>query len=218
MSEVIGDLINQKEAEFVPLCSRMDELKSQFIKQSIDFAVEWYKQTAKQYITKHSEITLKMHDDRMARMKLQFNELIRNTQNNAKNELENPKIWWHLKPRPNESIELYLQVGDKYPEILDRAVRHVLGKLGLILEEYHYSVTASGNTGSYEEFWFDRPLGEGSTVVPYFPHLLVWSDTMQETIKKYNALYLKALALFSEIQELKSEKKRQQAMNRWDLT
>ena len=64
----------------------------------------------------------------------------------VKSELENPALWWHQSPRQLDPIDLYLQVADKYPEILDRAVRHVLGRLGLILEKYGFNVCASGNT------------------------------------------------------------------------
>jgi hypothetical protein len=92
----------------------------------------------------------------------------------------------------------------------------VLGRLGLILEEYRYNVTTSGNTGSYLEFWFEKPQGKDSVVIPYYPHLLRWAGEMQETIRKYNELYTRALALFMEIQKLRDLKKQQQAISRWD--
>lgn len=92
----------------------------------------------------------------------------------------------------------------------------MLGRLGLILEEYRFNVTASGNTGSYQEFWFDHPHGADSTFNPYYPHLLKWSEKLQDTIREYNAQYTQATALYNEIQRLKEEKKKQQALNRWD--
>ena len=149
-------------------------------------------------------------------MKVQVNELIQSSEKIVRAELEKSALWWHQRPRLHDSIGQYLQVADKYPEILDRAVRHVLGRLGLILEEYKFNVSASGNAGSYGEFWFDHPSGDDSTSDPYYPHLLKWSEKMQETIRDYNEQYLKAIAVFDEIQKLKEEKKRQQAMNRWD--
>jgi hypothetical protein len=91
-----------------------------------------------------------------------------------------------------------------------------LGRLGLILEEYGYNVAAGGNRGSFLEFWFDHPLGADSASVPYYPHLLKWSEEMQEIVHEYNEQYLKAIAVFDKVQSLKEEKKRQQAMNRWD--
>jgi hypothetical protein len=75
----------------------------------------------------------------------------------------------------------------------------------------------SGKTASYREFWFDHPNDDESTSNPYYPHLLKWSEKMQETIRNYNEQYTTALVIFDEIQKLKEQKKRQQAMNRWDL-
>ncbi len=216
MSEDIDALIEREETELSPLRQRMDELKGEFIKETISFASEWYKKTTKEYLAKHPEVTLGMKEEKIANMKAQVNELIQSTEKNVRAELEKPGLWWHLRPRLHDSIRQYLQVDDKYPEILDRAVRHVLGRLGLILEFYKFNVSASGNSGSYEEFWFDRPQGEGSTSKPYYPHLLAWSVKMQETIQDYNTKYLAAIAIFGEIQKLAQEKKRQQAMNRWD--
>jgi hypothetical protein len=194
----------------------MEELKNQFITQTISFASDWFKRTSKEYVTKYHHVILNMKEERIANMKAEVNQLIRDSEKIVSDELEKPALWWHQKPNVHDSIEQYLQVGDRHPEILDRAIRHVLGRLGLILEEYRYNVTASGNTGSYVEFWFDKPRGDSSVVVPYYPHLLKWSEEMQETIRKYNQLYIEALSKCMEIQKLKDRKKQQQAISRWD--
>ena len=39
---------------------------------------------------------------------------------------------------------------------------------------------------------------------------------MQETIRNYNEQYTTSLVIFEEIQKITEQKKRQQAMNRWD--
>ena len=215
MSE-IDVQIERIEAELFPLCERMEELKWKFIKETVIFAREWYKKTIKEYISKYPEVTLNMKEAKMVLMKNQVNELVRETETIVRDKLEKPILWWHQRPRLHDSIEQYLQVADKYPEILDRAVRYALGRLGLILEEYAYNVAASSNKGSFLEFWFDHPLGADSASVPYYPHLLKWSEEMQEIVHEYNAMYLKAIAVFEKVQILKDEKKRQQAMNRWD--
>ena len=135
---------------------------------------------------------------------------------NSAAELEQPELWWHLRPRLHDSIDQYLQVGDKPPEILDRSVRHVLGRLGLIFEDYKFNVSARGISVSYKEFWFEHPSGDESVSVPLYPHLLAWSQKMQDSIRNYNMEYVEANAIFVEVQKLKQEKKRQQAMSRWE--
>ena len=217
VSEDIDMAIQQKEEELLPLRSRMETLKTKFIKQTINFTAEWYNKTAKQYITRYPEVTLSMSEEKIAKMKTKINELVENTPKTVKQVLDDPVLWWHMRPRLHDSIEQYRQVADKYPEIIDRAVRQVLGVLGVILEQYRFHVIASGNTGSYQEFWFAQAVGSRETV-PCYPHLLSWTKEMQDTIREYDALYVKAMELFNEIQLLKEEKKRQEALTRWDST
>ena len=155
-----------------------------------------------------------MDEEQIASMKAKVNELARNSEKIVKDELNNPDLWWHQKPHLHDSIDQYKQIADKYPEILDRAVRHVLGHLGIILEEFKFHVAAS-NTGAFREFWFERSVDSGQTI-PYFPHLLEWTEEMQGTIREYNDQFTEAITLYNEIQRLKEEKKRQQALKRWD--
>ena len=216
MVEGLDMQIQRKEAEFALYLKRMEALREVFIEETVRFASEWYRKTVKEYVVKYPQVLLSLKEHQAAEMKAQVNQLVRDTEKTVKTEFDNPQLWWHLKPRLHESIKLYLQIDDKPPEILDRAVRHVLGRLGLILEEYKFNVSASGNTGSYTEFWFNHPSGAESTVKPSYPHLLKWSEKMQDTIRRYNGQYTKAMAIFGEIQKLKEDKKKQQALNRWD--
>jgi hypothetical protein len=215
MSEEIDSLIDRKEAELLPLRLRMEELKTEFMKQTVDFTMEWYRKTSKEYITKYPEITLKMSEEKIANMKAKVNELVKNTEKIVRGELDNPALWWHQKPNLHDSISQYKQVADKYPEILDHAVRHILGRLGRVLEEYGFNVTTSSNTGAYKEFWFEQPIG-GKQIVPCYPHLLSWTKEMQDTIREYDAKFTQAITLYNEVQQLKEEKKRQEALTRWD--
>ena len=198
MNEDVDVLIERKENELAPLRQRMEELKNQFITQTISFASDWYRKTTNEYVTKYHQVILNMKEEKIANMKAEVYKLVRDSEKIVRGELENPALWWHQRPSVRDSIEQYLQVGDKHPEILDRAIRHVLGRLGLILEEYRYNVTTSGNTGSYLEFWFEKPQGNNSVVIPYYPHLLKWSGEMQDTIHKYNELYTESNVIIHE--------------------
>jgi len=158
---------------------------------------------------------LGLAEERIAAMKANVNELARTAPKVVEAELDNPKLWWHLEPHLHESIERYLQVADKYPEVLDHAVRLALGNLGLVLEKFGFKVTASGDTGTYREFWFEHTTDSRETV-PCYPHLLTWTDDMQETIRQYNLQYVEAAKIYEGIQLLKEKKKRLEALTRWD--
>jgi len=217
LSDEIDILIQRKEAELLPLCLRMEEFKIEFIKETVDFASKWYKETAKEYVTKYPEVILSMSEEKMAKMKTKINELVGDSEKIVKDKLDNPELWWHQKPYLHVSIDQYTQIADKYPEILDRAVRHALGYLGIILEAFRFHVTASSNTGSYDEFWFERQTDSNQTI-PCYPHLLKWTSDMQETIDEYNTRFKLAVTLYNEIEKLKEQKKKQQAISRWEST
>jgi hypothetical protein len=215
LSEEIDILIQRGEGKLLTICSLMEELKTKFIKEAACFASEWYRKTAKEYVTKYPEVTLNMSEEKIVRMKNKINELVRDSEKILKEELENSDLWWHLKPHRYDSIEKYTQLADKYPEILDRAVRRALGCLGTLLEEFGFHVNASGTVGSYQEFWFEHPQNNDK-IIPFYPHLFNWPVEMQDTIRKYSVQFIEAITLYKEIQKIKEQKKKQQAMARWD--
>ncbi len=215
MSEEKLDALSQnKEEALLSFYSRMENLRLEFAQETVDFAKEWYEKTARLYVTKFIEVTSKMSEKRLYFMKVRVNELIKGANDIVEFELSNPELWWHKRPKAICSVSLYTQAGNKYPEILDRAVRHILGSLGAVLEAFGYNVTTQGNSMVFPEFWFDST--NGQRIVPYYPHTLEWSKNMQITIAKYNEQYTQALELFKEVQELKNQNKQMQVGVLWD--
>jgi hypothetical protein len=215
MSQDLDDLIAKKEVELYPFSAQMEKLKVEFLEETVRFAREWYKKTTKEYIIKYPEVTLKMKEDNIAQMKSKVNDLVGNTEKTVKSAVDKSAVWWHKKPVPDSSIEQYTQMAEKYPVVVDCAVRVALGHLGAILQDFGFHVTVSGNTGEFGEFWFMHPPNTELTL-PFYPHLLEWSKEMQEIVSKYRLQYVPALAIYSQIYGLKEEKKRQQALARWD--
>lgn len=106
MSGEIDILIEREEAELLPLRSRMEELRLEFIKETVDFVSKWYRKTAKVYITKYPEVILSLDEEQIASMKAKVNELVSNSEKIVKGELGNPDLWWHQKPHLHDSIDL----------------------------------------------------------------------------------------------------------------
>lgn|SRR5450759_3343441 len=98
MSEDIDVLIERKENELSPLRQCMEELKTEFIKETVSFVSEWYKRTTKEYVTKYPEVTLSMKEEQIAQMKAQVKELIQDAEKIVRGELEKPALWWHQRP------------------------------------------------------------------------------------------------------------------------
>jgi hypothetical protein len=215
MTQNLDALIASKEAELYPYSALMEKLKTEFIEETTKFAREWYKTTTKQYILKYPEVTLKMKEDNIAQMKQKVNDLVGNAEKTVKKALDKSDVWWHKKPLPDSSTEQYTQMDNKYPQIIDCAVRVALGHLGGILQDFGFHVTVSGNEGEFGEFWFMRPVNT-ELILPFYPHLLEWSKEMQEIIYNYRLQYNPGLVIYRQIYNLKEEKKRQQALARWD--
>ena len=215
LSQNLDTLILNMETKLQPFISHLEEVKTQFIKETTKFASEWYSNTTKEYVTRYPEITLNMSEEKIITMKNKINKLVKDVEKIVKDELDNPDLWWHQTLHLHDSIEQYTQITDKYPEILDKAIRQALGRLGTVLEEFRFNVNASGNTGSYKEFWFDHT-SNGDKTIPFYPHLIKWTQEMQDTIRKYNDQFKQAIMMYNEIQKLKDQKKKQQAMARWE--
>jgi hypothetical protein len=215
LSEEIDGLIESKEAELSSLRMRMDELRKEFARETAVFAREWYRETAKDYVSKYPEVTLGLSAEKIVAMKAQVNMLVKSAEKIVQSEFDNPALWWHMEPHLHESVDRYMQFADKYPEVIDRAVRRALGHLGIVLENFGFHVTVSGYTGTYYEFWFERPIS-GREAVPCYPHLLSWTEDMQKTIRKYDGQYVEAVKIYDEIHRLKEEKKKIEALTLWD--
>ena len=98
MSGNIDVLIRNKEAELQPLLSRMEEIRLRFVDDVTRFASEWYEENAKEYVTKKPEVTLNLGKEKLAQMKVQINELMRNASKIVNASLNDPEVWWHKTP------------------------------------------------------------------------------------------------------------------------
>jgi hypothetical protein len=213
--------ISIKEKELETFCTTMDKIKKQFIENTGEFSAKWYEDTAKIYLMKYADISLKLSTHRFVDLKTKVKKLIAESKQISEKALYQPDIWWHEKPKLHTAISQYeqlgnQQIGNKYPEIIDKAVRNALGKLGVVLEEFGFQVTTIFTYGTYQEFWYQKD--EEKIICPYYPHMLEWSKPMQETLEEYNRFYKQALLLLQDIQRIKDEERRKIIMNLWDTT
>jgi hypothetical protein len=222
-AEALDELILQRERELSPFRSRMEELRLQFVNEFTEFAEKWFEEIARQYVVKYPEITLSLGKERLAAMKACVVSLQREAAKIVKTVMSDPKIWWHMEPSLHDTSQ-YEQLGNKdvgnrFPAKVDKPVRRVLGELGKILGDFGYKVTTQiSQRSAFPEFWFSPPEAGSVEALPFYPHLLVWSEEMQFTLQKYNDQYKKAYDIYLEVEKLKEEKKKHQASQLWDST
>ncbi len=222
MGEKLEETLATKESELLSLRSEMQKIKLQFVNDTSQFAAKWYEDTARQYITKYSDTSLKLPTQRFGDLKAKVRRAVADSKEISERALSQPGIWWHEKPELHTADTQYdhlgnQQVGDKYSEVIDSAVRVALGELGIILEEFGFNVRTTVTHGAHhQEYWFQR--SEEKTTSPYFPHMVEWSKAMKETLQEYNQLYKQALLKLQEIQMIKDEIERRKIIDLWDST
>jgi hypothetical protein len=221
MNEKMEDLLATKESELLSLRSDMQKIKLQFINDTSQFAAKWYEDTARQYVTKYADVSLRLSTQRFGDLKAKVRRAVAESKEISERALSQPGVWWHEKPELLTAVSQYdhigdQQVGNRYPEVIDRPVRNALGELGIILEEFGFNVRTTVSSGPHhQEYWFQK--SEEKTTSPYFPHMLEWSKPMQETLQEYNHLYKQALSKLEEIQRIRDEIKRRKIIDLWDM-
>jgi hypothetical protein len=222
MSENLEETLAIKESELLSFCSKMQEIKLQFINETSRFAAKWYEDTVRQYIIKYPDISLNLPTHCFGDLKAKTGRLVACSKEISEKRLSQSGNWWHEKPELHTAINQYdnlgnEQVGNKYSEVIDRSVRVILGELGIILEEFGFNVRTTTTQGPHhQEYWFQKT--EERTTSPYFPHMLEWSKPMQENLEEYNQLYKIAMLKLQEIQTIKDEIKRRKIIDLWDST
>lgn len=219
MDNTIDATMNQMDRELTFLQTQMESLSQQFIQETATFASEWYQKTIVAYLVKNSKTAPPLNKQSLILMKNQVNTLLRNSKQIVNKAFSRPNVWWHKNPTVNIAINAYDQLGNqnigrKYPATVDDCVRITLGELGVILERFGFNVTTKRQASDYREYWFLDLDGNNSSY-PYFPHLLEWSEEMQDTLFRYNVFFKRARALFSQIEELRDAKRRQELTEIW---
>ncbi len=75
LSESLDLSIRKKEAELQPLLSRMEQLRLQFVNDTLGFAALWFEEKAREYATKKPETTITLGKEQLAQMKVQVSNL-----------------------------------------------------------------------------------------------------------------------------------------------
>jgi hypothetical protein len=207
----------QKQLDIEKL--EMEEIRKQFIEASATFIANWYSLTARNYVFKDSQNTLRLGRDKLVSMKIKLKMLTDDSKKIAKEFLNERSLWWHFAPKiENNNTFPYQQCGHKCPEIIDKPIRKALGKLGIILEEYGYNInTKGGNSGEDVSVWNNKNVSPYPTnPVPYYPDSCDWSKEMRDLMKSYDEIYKKAYSEFSGIKLLNQSKLDKQAAELWD--
>ncbi|XHH10108.1 MAG: hypothetical protein ACFCUE_05605 [Candidatus Bathyarchaeia archaeon] len=211
MTENFDSTIIRHENELAELIAEMEKIRIQFIDTTTVFASNWFEETTKKYVTSDTENTLKLGKEKVGEIKAKVRALASQASQYCCEALSDKELWWHLSLKEMGLLSPYCCLGNKDPEIVNKGVRRVVGKLGTVLSEYGFL--------RHEDNWFEHgSKGFGKTPIPYYPYGLSWSQEMRTTMKQYNDIYKQAYAKYKEILNLKAQKHALQAIEIWNST
>jgi|GEM_PF-4563069 len=183
--------------------SRMEKVRIDFAVGIRPFAKKWIQTIARQYIERNPENALKLGKERLTLLKTRVNKLCEDVESICKEVFSSDEFWPETRELGSQN-----QLG----------IRIVLGKLGIILEEFAFVKTKAQTEGD-QESWnqYDgsgnRREFDGTTV---YPHSIEIPDEMKNLLEEYRNLIQRKDNLIGEIKSLEFEKLQIQATKLWD--
>ncbi len=209
MTENFDSTIKSHEIELADLIDKMEEIRIQFIDATAVFASNWFDDTTRKYVTSDTENTLKLGKEKIGEIKAKVRKLSSQASQFSEEALSTKELWWHLSLKEMGVLSPYCCSGNRDPEIVNKGVRRVVGRLGPILSEYGFL--------RHEDCWLEHASKcYGQKPTPYYPYGLSWSQEMRIIMIQYNEIYKQAFAMYKEIANLKAQKQTKQAIEIWN--
>jgi hypothetical protein len=88
---------------------------------------------------------VKLGKEKLTQLKTKVRDLALNVNKIVYEELNDPNIWWHVKPQTkvDQFMYPYEKYGNALPEILNKPLRRILGILGPVLSEFGYGIVVN---------------------------------------------------------------------------
>jgi len=209
MTENFDLAIRGLETELTASIAIMEEIRVQFIQATAAFASKWFNETTKEFVTSNTENTIRLGKEKIKEIKAKVKALTSQASQISSEILSNEELWWHLSLKEMSAHSPYCCSNNNVPEIVNKGVRRIVGRLGPILHEYGFIKN--------EAIWIENgSTFNGLNVIPYYPYGFDWSQEMRTVMKQYNETYKHAYTKYKEIMNLKMQKQSKQAMEIWN--
>jgi hypothetical protein len=188
-------LIQEVEDRIIILKSEMENIRQEFIRQSAVALRQWYREIAEREMARAEKVTASLSENNLIQLKQEINHLIEHADETAVDFVGDETGWWHLSGE-HEAEFIYLEQTSPpglIPHIVEYKLRLALGKLGPILEKYHYPVRVKRNYVLDREnsVWcepdaYDSPYR--SRLRPFYPAppYLRLTDEMRKLLIQYH--------------------------------
>jgi len=195
--------IEARKALIASTCEQMAKMRADFTMGLEPFARNWIETIARQYVERNPAKTLELGMERLALLKARVHQLCEGVDRICQEVFSNESFWPETRDLAPQN-----QLG----------VRIILGKLGMILEEFGY-VKTKAQTELDHESWTqydsagDRRQFDGT---PIYPHAVELPDALVILLEEYRILMRKKEILLEEIKGLDFEAMKIKAVAMWD--
>lgn len=198
--------LKKAEKQLNMTVSRMEQIRSEFYVETIEFIQSWYMKLTEQYVKKDIKLTKQLGIEKLSRLKAEVAALQRNTEKVVGRFLKDD-MWWHLNQTEKENPNLM--------DDLQKATRYIAGKLALILENYGF-ITTDPNDPKYWREWDYLGIHRPPNAKPFYPHHLDWPGRMIELVNEYMELTREGIQYSYEVKKLKENKALNDVENLWN--
>jgi hypothetical protein len=203
--------ISSAKAQLMTLTNQGEEIRKNFISETIQFLSNWYWLKIEDIIQEKSQITKYIGIQLLSQMKNDIKQLQGQSGTIVNNLLQDQNLWWHLAP--DELPDLY--TGRQFIEPFDKQIRLAAGELSLILEKYQYLSSPEGEPEIWREF-DSSGIHFAPNARRMCPYHIEWTEKMKIFMKQYEEIRNKAYPVIESIINLELEKSRKEAFDLWN--
>ena len=167
------------------ILDRMEDLKIQFIQETVDFTKNWYLDKLDEFIVGMPEFTSKLTDDQLLKMKAEAMKLSNLIDEDVENAVEN-LTWWHKDTNLRINDDIYRNLDHFFNE----EYTAILGRIGEVLSKYGYLPRVEMNV-----FGFSCYKDSNNLYAYHFINPVSWSYGMKKRMDNYWEDYKFAIKL-----------------------
>lgn len=193
------------------ITSQAEQIRKDFIIETITFIHGWYWSKAEEIIKEKSQITVCLGVPNLSLLKKDVNQLQEQSSKIVNSFLLDKSLWWHL----NLDTLPDLFSGHRINDPIEKAVRLAAGQLAPLLEKYNYLSTRDQDHELWRE-WDNSGNHHAPNARAIYPYQIEWSGRMKTLTTRYEELRKQTYPIIDTIKKLKSEKSRIEASDLWN--
>jgi hypothetical protein len=206
--------IEAKRTNFEEYLQQMSNTRKQFKDTLVPFVQQQFKIEAEKAIKGNPEIVKELGVEKLKELKDELTTLSASTPDIINEFFDKEQLWWDLK----ENDEYLFCSGKSLPDHLDRALRLVIGRFGLLFAKFGLIKIKATGQNDYG-VWLERDENTRSHKYngrPSYPSKIDCTPEILNHISKYREYINEAKKIKADIRRIEREKESTAAIDLWE--